>query len=143
MKITKKNLIIIMAIVLVMLAGCATASPDPGDTQAEGADAGTNSTSSTNPVTTPDSDEVGESLLERATDKITLNFDACCVSPGNASTAWWLIGDVELPMTSVQTKLAIGFVADSEELDLELILEAVSDGVEDPYDGIRLAVLDH
>jgi peroxiredoxin len=43
--------------------------------------------SSLNPVTTPDGDLVGESELERDTNKIVLNFEACCVTPGNAYTA--------------------------------------------------------
>ena len=141
----KRNLAIAMAIGLLMLAGCDTASPDPGDTQNDEVEAGTNGASSTNPVTTPDGDEVGESVLQRETERITLNFEACCVTPGNAYTAWWVIGDVELSMTAtaINSELATGFVADSVELDLELILNAGSDGIDDPYDGVRLAVLDH
>ncbi len=132
-----------MVIGLVMLTGCATVPPDTGEAQAEEVEAGTNRASSSTSVTTPDGDEVGESVLERATEGITMKIDFCCVSPGNAYTAWWLIGDVELPMSSVKTSLATGFVADSEALDLELTLDAGPDGIPDPYDGIRIAVLDH
>lgn len=128
----RMNSAIVFAIGLVMLAGCAKTDEPP-------------SISSTNSVTSPDGDEVGKSVLERATDGITLKFNACCVTPGNAYTAWWLIGDVELSMTNraIQSELAMGFVADSEQVELELALEAGPNGIEDPNDGIRLAVLDH
>jgi hypothetical protein len=99
--------------------------------------------SSLNPVTTPDGDQVGESELERETDKIVLNFEACCVTPGNAYTAWWLIGDVTKPMSAVKTLLATGFVAEDEQVRLELELKAGLGGINNPLDGVRLAVLDH
>ncbi len=90
---------------------------------------------------------VGESSLERSPDGITMNFKACCVSPGNAYTAWWLIGDVELSMTSaaIMSELAIGFVADADSdwIDLELFLETGSETLEHSDAGVRLAVLDH
>jgi peroxiredoxin Q/BCP len=100
--------------------------------------------SSLNPVTTPDGDQVGESELERGTDKIVLNFEACCVIPGNAYTAWWLIGDVTKPMSVVKTLLAEGFVAEDEQVKLELELKAGLASIKNPLDdGVRLAVLDH
>ncbi len=126
----RKSFAIVLASSLVMLGGCATPDKAPP-------------ISSTNSVTTPDGDEVGESVLERAADGITLNFEACCVTPGNAYTAWWLIGDVEKPMAAVKTPLAIGWVADSEEVMLGLELEAGARGIENLLDGVRLAVLDH
>jgi hypothetical protein len=99
--------------------------------------------SSLNPVTTPDGDQVGESELERETDKIVLNFEACCVTPGNAYTVWWLIGDVTKPMSAVKTLFAKGFVAEDEQVKLELELKAGLGGINNPLDGVRLAVLDH
>ncbi len=143
MNAMKKSIPIAMVIGLVMLTGCATIPPETGEAQAEEVEVGTNTANSSTPVTTPDGDEVGESILERATDGITMKFDFCCVLLGNAYTAWWLIGDVELPMSSVKSMLATGFVADSEALDLELTLGAGPDGISDPYDGIRIALLDH
>lgn len=133
----KNTLMIAMAIGLVMLTGCSIL-----DEQAGAGTAGANSSSA---VTARGGDEVGESVLERAADGIVLNVDACCVTPGNAYTVWWLIGDVELSMTStaIKSKLATGFIADGEEVDLELILDAGADGIEDPNDGVRIAMLDH
>jgi hypothetical protein len=95
------------------------------------------------PVNTPDDDQVGESKLEREADRIVLNFEACCVTPGNAYTAWWLIGDVELPMSAVETPWADGWVAESEQVQLELVLEVGEDGFENTQDGVRLVVLSH
>jgi hypothetical protein len=89
------------------------------------------------------SDQVGESELERETDKIVLNFDACCVTPGNAYTVWWVVGDITKPMSAVKTLLATGFVADNEEITLDLDLKAGPDGIGNTLDGVRLAVLDH
>jgi hypothetical protein len=105
-------------------------------------DAGQTVTSQ-NPVTTPDGDQVGESELERTTDKIVLKFEACCITPGNAYTAWWVIGDVVKPMSAVKTLLATGFIADKEGVKLELDLNAGLGGINNHLDGVRLAVLDH
>lgn len=99
--------------------------------------------SSLSPVMTPDGDLVGESNLEREIDKILLNFEACCVVPGNAYTAWWVIGDVTKPMSAVETLLATGFVAEVEQVNLALELKAGSGGIDNPRDGVRVAVLDH
>ncbi len=138
-----KSLMIGMAVSSVLLGACATVTPGTQDEQAEEVEAEANTVSSTSPVTTPDGDEVGESVLERETDGITLNFEACCLTPGNAYTAWWLIGDVEKPMGAVKTPQATGWVADSEEIVLGLELEAGAEGIANPLDGVRLAVLDH
>jgi len=116
----------LMAIGLLILSGC---GPAP--------------ISSTNSVTTPDGDQVGESVLERADDRITLNFEACCVTLGNAYTAWWLIGDVDKSMAAVKTPQATGWVADSEEVMLKLEIEVGVGGIENPLDGVRLVELDH
>jgi peroxiredoxin len=99
--------------------------------------------SSLNPVTTPGGEQVGESELERESDKIVLNFGACCVTPGNAYTAWWLIGDVTKPMSAVKSLLATGFVAEDEQVKLELELKASLATIKNPLEGVRLAVLDH
>lgn len=72
-----------------------------------------------------------------------LNVEACCVTPGNAYTAWWLIGDVTKPMSAVKSLLATGFVAEDEKVQLELELKAGAGGINNPLDGVRLAVLDH
>ena len=140
-----KSLIVGMAISLVLLTGCSTVAPETDDTQVEEVMPVDNRVSSTNAVTMSDGDEVGESILERTADGIVLNVEACCMTPGNAYTVWWLIGDVELSMTNraIESELAIGFVADSEQVDLELILNAGTDGIEDPNDGVRIVVLDH
>ena len=101
---------------------------------------------STNPVMTPDGDEVGESQLSRITNKIELTINACCVIPGNAYTAWWLIGDVTKPMTAVKTMWAAGWVANSEQINLQLELEAGGGSVRNirnTHDGVRIVVLDH
>ncbi len=90
-----------------------------------------------------DGDQVGESELERDIDKIVLKFEACCVTPGNAYTVWWVIGDVTKPMSAVKTLLATGFVADKEEVNLELDLKTGLGGINNPLDGVRLAVLDY
>ena len=99
--------------------------------------------SSQNPVTTTEGDQVGVSELERATDKIVLNLEACCAIPGHAYTSWWVIGDVTKPMGAVKTELAKGWVADNEQVNLTLELEAGTDGIKDPIDGVRIVVLDH
>lgn len=39
--------------------------------------------------------------------------------------------------------LATGFVAEDEQVQLELELKAGAGGINDPLDGVRLAVLDH
>lgn len=131
----KRSVTFLAAVGLVLLVACS-------------AKAVTNSeelVSSVNPVTTPDGDEVGESELTRATNKIELTLNACCVIPGNAYTAWWLIGDVTKPMHSVavKAKWAAGFVASSEQIILKLELEAGSGRIRNTHNGIRIVVLDH
>jgi hypothetical protein len=120
---------IFMIIGLLVVAGCSSAQEEANG--------------SVSPVNTPDDDQVGESELTRETDKIVMNFEACCAVPGNAYTAWWLIGDVELPMSSVETPLAEGWVAESEEFNLALELKVGEEGLESANDGIRLIILDH
>ena len=124
-----KYVIIIMIIGLIVIAGCISTKEEANG--------------SVSPVNTPDDDQVGESELVREADKIAMNFEACCAVPGNAYTAWWVIGDVELPMSAVETPLADGWVAESEEINLELELRAGDEGFEDVKDGVRLVVLDH
>ncbi len=96
-----------------------------------------------NPVTTPDDEQVGESALERDSDKIVLNFEACCVTPGNAYTAWWVLGDVTKPMSAAETKLAHGWIADGEQVSLALELAVGANGIKNSLDGVRVVVLDH
>jgi hypothetical protein len=124
----RRDFAISLAIGLVVLAGCSLA---------DGA------TSGVSPVNTAEDDQVGESMLERETDGIAINFEACCVTPGNAYTAWWVIGDVTKPMSAVKTILADGWVAESEEVKLELELEAGGGGIASTNSGVRLVVLDH
>ena len=125
----RKYFAVSLAIGLIVLAGCISAEETTDG--------------SVSAVNTPDDDQVGESKLERETDKIVLNFDACCLIPGNAYTAWWLIGDGELPMSAVDTPWADGWVAESEEINLELELEVGEEDFENTNDGVRLVVLDH
>ena len=140
---------ITLAFVLIVIAGCSQAEDsleEPTEVQAGESEAGNTSegaVTSVSPVDTPDDDEVGESNLERETDGIVLIFEACCAIPGNAYTAWWLIGDVTLPMSAVKTPQAEGWVAESEQINLELELESGVDGLNSMQDGIRLVVLDH
>ena len=132
----KKILMIVFS--LVILTGCSTE-------QAEEIQIGTYELNSTNPVTTADGDEVGESQLKRVTNMIDLTVNACCVIPGNAYTAWWLIGDVTKPMDDVQTMWAAGWVANNEEINLWLELESGGGGfkIRNTHDGVRIAILDH
>lgn len=125
----RKHFLILMVICLFVIAGCSSQEEGTG--------------SNVSPVNTPEDEQVGESNLVREVDRIALTFQACCVTPGNAYTAWWLIGDVELPMSSVETPWADGWVAESEEVKLELELEAGEEGLESTNDGIRLVILDH
>ena len=46
-------------------------------------------------------------------------------------------------MGAVKTKLAESWVADNEQVKLTLELKAGADGIKDPLDGVRIAVLDH
>ena len=138
-----------LALVLIVIAGCSQAEDSPEEpalAQAGETEAGTTpegTVTSISPVNSPDDDEVGESKLERETDGIILYFEACCAIAGNAYTAWWLIGDVTLPMSSVKTPQAEGWVAESEQINLELELETGDDGLNSLQDGVRLVVLDH
>ena len=127
-----------MVIGLVLVTGCATAASG-----AEGIKL--DEVNSTNPVTTPDDEEIGESQLTRIDNRIDLTVTGCCVIPGNAYTAWWLIGDVTAPMDDVQTMWAAGWVANSEQINLQLALE-VGGGrfkMRISHDGVRIAILDH
>lgn len=99
--------------------------------------------SSRNPVTTPNDEQVGESELERDAAKIALNIEACCVTAGNAYTAWWVLGDVTTPMSAAETKLAQGWIAEGEQVSLTLELAVGGDSVENALDGVRVVVLDH
>ncbi len=131
----KKSSVFLSAAGLVVLVACS-------------AQAATNTeelVSSAKPVTTPGGDEVGESELTRATNKIEMTLNACCVIPGNAYTAWWLIGDVTKPMSSVHVtpRYAAGFVASSEQIILKLELVAGSGSIRNTHEGIRIVVLDH
>ena len=119
----RRDVAIFMMVGLIILAGCSSSESASGNMGS---------------VTTPDGDEVGESSLVRADDKVSLTFEACCAVPGNAYTAWWLIGDVTKSMSAVRTEHAAGFVAEIDEIVLEVEIE-----LDNPLDGIRLVVLDH
>ena len=124
----RRDFAIFLVIGLIVFAGCSLADGTASDVS---------------PVNTPEDDQVGESILEREADKIAINFEACCVTPGNAYTAWWVIGDVTKPMSASKVLLADGWVAESEEVKLELELKAGGDGIESTNSGVRLWVLDH
>ncbi|MEE9512594.1 MAG: hypothetical protein V3V46_00830 [Anaerolineales bacterium] len=128
-----KMLTIAMGLSLVVLTGCSSA------------DSVKMEVNSTNPVTTPDEEEVGESQLKRVTNMIDLNVNACCVIPGNAYTAWWLIGDVAKHMDDVQTMWAAGWVANGDQINLQLALEAGGGRfkMRNTHDGVRIVILDH
>ena len=124
----RRDFVIFLVIGLFVLAGCSLTDGTASDVS---------------PVNTPEDDQVGESTLERETDKIAINFEACCVTPGNAYTAWWIIGDVTKSMGASKVLLADGWVAESEEVKLELELKAGGGGIGSTNSGVRLAVLDH
>jgi len=132
----KKILTIAAGFSLVILSGCSNGQLGEEETQ-------TDEVSSTNPVTTPDGDEVGESQLTRVTNVIEMTVNACCVIPGNAYTAWWVIGDVTKSMDEAETKRAAGWVATSEQINLWLELETAGGTIRHTHDGVRIMILDH
>ena len=142
-----KYLAMLVVVGGAMLAACATANETPLESmsaQARGGEAGARAQMfSSNSVTTPDGKWVGASELQRGTDRISLRFAACCLSPQNAYTAWWLIGDVDKSILAVRAHYATGFVADTQEIRLDLELEAGELSYENPLEGFRLIVLDH
>jgi len=129
---------IAMAIGLVLLTGCATVASG-----AEGIKL--DEVNSTNPVTTPDDEEIGESQLTRIDNGIDLTVTGCCVIPGNAYTAWWLIGDVMAHMDDAQSMWAAGWVANGDQINLQLALEAGGGRfmMRNTHDGVRIVILDH
>jgi hypothetical protein len=127
-----------MVLGLIILAGCSSAQSRVGEIKPD-------AMISTNPVTTPDDEEVGESQLTRINNGIDLTVTGCCVIPGNAYTAWWLIGDVAKHMDDVQTMWAAGWVANGDQINLQLALEAGGGRfrMRNTHDGVRIVILDH
>jgi len=132
----KRSVAFLTAVGFLVLVGC-NAQPT---TSPEGL------VRSVNPVMTEGGEEIGESEITRTTNKIEVTLNACCLIPGNAYTAWWLIGDVTKPMNEVRTMWAAGWVANGEEVNLQLELEAGGGtvrNVRNTHEGVRIVVLDH
>ncbi len=139
-----RNIALLLTIGLVILAGCRATEIEMREVRALGSDSETEpKILSSNSVTNPNGDPVGGSTLQRGTNKINLRLGACCLKLQNAYTAWWLIGDVDKSILAVRAHFATGFVADSQEVRLDLELEAGERSFDNPLEGIRLVVLDH
>ena len=139
-----RNIALLLTIGLVILAGCRATEIELREVRALDSDSETEpKILSSTSVTNPDGDPVGGSTLQRGSNKINLRLGACCLKLQHAYTAWWLIGDVDKSILAVRAHFATGFVADSQEVRLDLELEAGERSFDNPLEGIRLVVLDH
>ncbi len=138
------NLSFLLTMGLVILAGCGSPEVELREVRAPNSESETEpNILSSNSVTNPNGDPVGGSTLQRGSNKINLRLGACCLKLQHAYTAWWLIGDVDKSILAVKAHFATGFVADSQEVRLDLELEAGERSFDNPLEGIRLVVLDH